>query len=441
MRILFVTPQSPDPIGGGAAIRNWHLIHAAQQAGHRVEVVALHNHDHDHDRVETAAIPHVPVTMLPFAQRNHWERLRDLFRIAPDLARRLDGGSHAVSIALQLYHASQSDDPFDLIQVEGLEMWSILPTADLDHLDTAARGAHGDNVMLRPSDMMLASPSLPPVIYDAHNAETTLQRRTAVNALRTRHVIGASYSVMQWAKLRRYERDVVRTATATLALSPNDARALETLSGQAQAVDVVPVGVDTTYFSPDAPGLPPPIPFDVVFSGTLDYRPNADAARWLVREVWPLLRAVHPAATLALVGRNPLPELRAYDGQHGITVTGAVPDDRPYMTGAAVYALPMRFGAGVRLKLLNAMSMGCVVVATPAAVDGITVQNGRDLLLVPPDARGFAASIAAVLNAPAIRTRYGAAARRLMVAQHDWSRVTPALLAVYDRIERDHVRV
>lgn len=438
MRILFVTPQPPDPIGGGAAIRNWHLIHAAQQAGHRVEVVALH--DHHRDRVEIAAIPHVPVTMLPFAQRNHWERLRDLFRIAPDLARRLDG-SQAVSIALQLYHASQSDDPFDLIQVEGLEMWSILPAADLDHLDTVARGAHGDSVMLRPSDMMLASPSLPPVIYDAHNAETTLQRRTAVNALRTRHVIGASYSAMQWAKLRRYERDVVRTATATLALSPNDARALETLCGQAQAVDVVPVGVDTSYFSPDAPGLPPPIPFDVVFSGTLDYRPNADAARWLVREIWPLVRAVHPAATLALVGRNPLPELRAYDGQHGITVTGAVPDDRPYMTGAAVYALPMRFGAGVRLKLLNAMSMGCVVVATPAAVDGTTVQNGRDLLLAPADARGFAASIAAVLNVPTIRTRYGAAARRLMVAQHDWSRVTPALLAVYDRIERDHVRV
>lgn len=409
MRILFLTPQSPSPTGGGAAIRNWHLMRAAADAGHAVDLVT--------DNFQgSVAIPFVQraYSAGPHAKRGMPERVRDLLTTArPDLALRLAHSRLATTIAYALDAAQAEDRPYDAIQIEGIEMWANLPPR---------------NDTIRPA-----------LIYDAHNAEATLQGRTALHALKTRSLMRAAYSTVQWTKLRAYEQGVVRTAAATLALSPEDAHALNALSGR--RVDIVPVGVDTVYFAPDARELPAPIPFDVIFSGTLDYRPNADAARWLVRAVWPLVRAVRADATLAVVGRNPLPELRIHDGRNGITVTGAVPDDRPYMAGASVYALPIRFGAGVRLKLLNAMSMGCAVVATPAAIEGVEVQNGRDLLLTPATASGVAAGIAAMLTFPASRARCGAAARRLMIARHDWSHVTPALQQLYDRIEHDYAYV
>lgn len=420
MRILFLTPQPPDPTGGGGAIRNWHLMRAAADAGHGVDLVT--GGGEGGDRV---AIPFVgqAYDAGPYARRSTPRRVRDLLTtVRPDLALRLAHPRVAATVARALDAANTEGRPYDVIQIEGIEMWANVPPLDY----------HGTR---------------PALIYDAHNAEARLQGRTALHSLKTRDLARAAYSAAQWAKLRAYERGVVRTATATLALSLEDVHALETLSGQ--RVDIVPVGVDTAYFTPgapDAPGLPAPIlttfrlPFDAVFSGTLDYRPNADAARWLVREVWPLVRAVRSDATLAVVGRNPLPALRAHHGRDGITVTGTVPDDRPYMAGASVYVLPIRFGAGMRLKLLNAMSMECAVVATPAATEGVDVQNGRDLLCAPATPMGFASGIAAMLAFGEARARCGVAARRLMIARHDWSHVTPALLRVYDRIERDRAR-
>ncbi len=392
MRILFLTPQPPSPTGGGGAIRNWHLMQAATDAGHAVDLVT-------NDAVAIPVAGHV-YDAGPYETRGTPKRLRDLLiTTRPDLALRLAHPRVAATVSRALNAARSEARPYDAIQIEGIEMWANIPP--------------------------LGQTTRPALIYDAHNAEATLQGRTALHALKTRGLARAAYSAAQWAKLRAYERNAIRTAAATLALSPEDAHALATLSGR--PVDIVPVGVDTTYFAPDAPGLPVPIPFDIVFSGTLDYRSNADAAHWLVRDVWPLVRAICPDATLAVVGRNPLPELRAHHGRNGITVTGAVPDDRPYMVGASVYVLPIRFGAGVRLKLLNAMSMGCAVIATPAASEGVNVQNGRDLLRAPATAAGFAAGIAAMLTFDEARARCGAAARHLMVTQHDWSHVTPGI--------------
>lgn len=397
MRILFVTPSPPHPTEGGAAIRNWHLIEAAKGAGHSVNVA-------------TAFV--TPLYLQP--TRREFDRVRDLLLSPkPDLALRLAPHRMMPHITETLAVAQHEGRPYDAVQIEGLEVWESIPP----------RALNGTHV------------PPPATIYDAHNAETALQRRTALVAARTGDPVGAAYSAVQWAKLWAYERGVVRAATATLALSSEDACALSRLAHR--PVDVVPVGVDTAHYDRHAPGLPSPIPFDVVFSGTLDYRANADAARWLAAEVWPFVRHIRPDATLAIVGKNPSAALRAHHGRGGVTVTGAVPDDRPYMAGAGVYVLPIRFGAGVRLKLLNAMSMGCAVVATPVAVEGIEAMHGRDVLVAPPRVDSFAAGIIMLLRNAEARPRFGEAARRLMVERHDWQYVAPALLRVYDRLERD----
>lgn len=394
MRILFVTPQLPHPTQGGAAIRNWHLMHAAMTAGHTVHLVTP---DLFREGLDGPPQP----LMLPAYRRTLARRLRDLARSRePDLARRLGAHRLRPEIARRCRAGA-----YDLVQVEGLEMWPGIPQTDM-----------------------------PPVIYDAHNAEATLQRRMARQAWRDRGFVRAAYSALQARKLRRYEAGVMRRARYTLAVSESDATHLRALASSA-TVKIVPIGVDTGYYAPTA--VCPLAPHaDVVFTGTFDYRANEDAASWFVRRVWRHVRSVRPEARCALVGRHPGAMMRAFDGRDGITVTGSVPDDRPYMAAAAVYVVPMRFGAGVRVKLLNAMSMGCAIVATPAACEGIDVSDGTDLVVAAAEPATFAMSVLALLDDPARRATLGRAARARAVERHDWSVCTPPLLALYAEMER-----
>jgi len=393
MRILFVAPHLPQPTQGGAAIRNWHLMHAAEVAGHIVHIITP-----DSFQEGLGGLP-CPL-VLPAYRRTFARRVRDLLLSRePDLGRRLGARRLRPEITRRC-----QDDGYDVIQVEGLEMWPSIPTGDV------------------------------PIIYDAHNAEATLQGLMARQAWRDRRLIRAAYSAVQARKLRRYEADVMRRACSTLAVSDADAAHLHTLDPRA-TVKVVPIGVDTAHYSPNAVGTSAH-QTDVVFTGTFDYRANADAAAWFVAQVWVRIRHARPDARCALVGRNPSAKLRANDGRNGIAVTGRVPDDRPFMVAASVYVLPIRFGAGVRVKLLNAMSMGCAIVATPAACEGVAVSNGKEVVMASPSARCFAGAVIALLDDPQRRAALGCAARACASARYDWSVCTPTLLAVYADLEQ-----
>lgn len=392
MRILFVTPQVPHPTQGGAAIRNWHLMHAARTAGHTVHLITP-------DLFLGCLDASLQPLMLSVYRRTFARRLRDLaLSRQPDLAYRL--GAHRLQPEIAR-HCREAR--YDLIQVEGLEMWAAMPPTDI------------------------------PIIYDAHNAEATLQARMAAQARHDHRFIRAAYSAIQARKLRRYEARVMRRAVRTLTVSEADAAHLRALD-PAAAITVVSIGVDTTYYAPGMVADTVPT-YDVVFTATFDYRANEDAAAWFLTRVWPRIRKARPDARCALVGRNPHPMIRACDGHDGITVTGSVSDDRPYMAAAGVYILPIRFGAGVRVKLLNAMSMGCAIVATFAACDGIDVWDGTHVAVAPPDPAVFAGSVLSLLNDPHRRATLGRAARAFVAEQYDWSVCTPPLLTVYADLE------
>jgi glycosyltransferase involved in cell wall biosynthesis len=106
------------------------------------------------------------------------------------------------------------------------------------------------------------------------------------------------------------------------------------------------------------------------------------------------------------------------------------------MAAADVYILPIRFGAGVRVKLLNALSMSCAIVATPAACEGVDVVDGQHLVIATPDPATFAASVLTLLDDPRRRAAFGQAARAFVAERYDWSVCTPTLLAIYTELER-----
>jgi sugar transferase (PEP-CTERM/EpsH1 system associated) len=240
-----------------------------------------------------------------------------------------------------------------------------------------------------------------------------------------------------WAREGRtllgLERRAAREFDHSIFVSEAEAQRFAELAPEAAArVGWVDNGVDFRRFDP---GHAPGSPFSgaapaIVFTGTMNYRPNIDAVCWFAAEVLPRLAARDPAPQFYIVGANPAPAVVALAALPGVHVTGAVPDVRPFIAHAAVAVAPLRIARGIQNKVLEAMAMARPVVATPQAFEGIRAEAGRDLL-VAEGAADMAAAVAAVLDGK--HPGLGGAARAAVIAGHDWAqalaRLDPLLAA------------
>ena len=400
MKVLFLTPQVPYPPRQGAALRNWGLI-SGLAARHDVAILSFVS-------TRQAVEPPDPlraacrVEMVPLPGRTLRDRVHSMLTTRqPDMALRLASEPYARRLAGWLARES-----FDVVHVGGIEMAPYLDVVD------AARPR-------------------PLVVFDNLNCEYLLQQRAFLTDLRApARWPGAAYSFVQWQRLRRYEAEVCRRADRVLAVSDADARALRKLV-PGLGVTVVPNGVDTRAYRPKVPDRTFQIrEHALVFTGTMDFRPNVDAALWFARRVLPRVRAQVPATRFFVVGQRPHRRLDRLRGDPGVTLTGWVEDVRPYIAAAAVYVAPLRIGGGTRLKLLEAMAMGKPVVATRLGAEGYPVTGGRELLLADAPA-DFAAAVTTLLHAPEQRAELGRAARAFVEHQYDWRIIVPQVEVAY----------
>jgi glycosyltransferase involved in cell wall biosynthesis len=167
----------------------------------------------------------------------------------------------------------------------------------------------------------------------------------------------------------------------------------------------------------------------MVFTGTMDYRPNVDATRWFVREVFPRVRRRVPGAEFYVVGANPSPAVRALAEVTGVTVTGAVEDVRPFVAGSRVYVVPLRVGGGTRLKVLEAMASGIPMVSTGLGCEGLEVQPDTHYLRAD-EPESFAEAVAQILLGERDASAMVKSARRLAEERYDWQVLCPALATV-----------
>jgi glycosyltransferase involved in cell wall biosynthesis len=143
---------------------------------------------------------------------------------------------------------------------------------------------------------------------------------------------------------------------------------------------------------------------DLLFVGGFRHPPNVDAAMWLADEILPRIRAARPDIGLSLVGSDATPGVLALGEREGITVHGHVPDLEPVLDAHRLSVAPLRYGAGVKGKVNQALAHGLPVVATRCAVEGMDLRDGVDAL-VADDADGFAAAVLAAYDDEALWNR------------------------------------
>jgi glycosyltransferase involved in cell wall biosynthesis len=213
----------------------------------------------------------------------------------------------------------------------------------------------------------------------------------------------------------RYARLVYPRFDCCVVVGERDRRAVQQLVPDVPCF-TISNGVDTDYFIPiDVPREAPTL----VFHGHLGFAPNIEAIAHFADTVLPIVRRRVPNALFHIVGAQPSPVIRDLARRSDVTLSADLPDLRLAVSSAHVYVAPIRFGTGVKNKLLEAMALGLPIVTYREAIQGLTAQPDREVLLAE-DAADFARQVVRLLNDPPAARALGAAARRHVERDYSW---------------------
>jgi glycosyltransferase involved in cell wall biosynthesis len=312
----------------------------------------------------------------------------------------------------------------------GLNTFSPYPYSVASHQSARMRQALADHAHRRKVDLWHVewSPyvlALPPsacslAVVNAHNVETLIWQRYAEAE---RHPLKRWYIRQQWRKWERFERHIFRTVGRVVAVSAEDAALVRKHFGVAR-VDVVDNGIDRSSYA-DVRGSRQAQ--DILFLGSLDWRPNLDGLRCLLAEVFPAVRAAVPTARLQIVGRKAPDWLRQQvAAMPGVELHADVPDVRPFLASSGVLAVPLRIGGGSRLKILEALACALPVVSTGVGAEGLALQAGRHFVQADEPADMAAALVRAIRDPEPIRA-LAERGRQVVLEQYDWDRLADKL--------------
>jgi sugar transferase (PEP-CTERM/EpsH1 system associated) len=219
--------------------------------------------------------------------------------------------------------------------------------------------------------------------------------------------------------LGQYEERVARAFDHSILSSEAEAQLLRRRAKD-RPVSVISNGVDLDYFSLSAietPTIDEPV---IVFTGVMDYFPNVDAVRFFCEDIFPLVRESMPEAQFHIVGRNPSRPVKKLEQQPNVSVTGTVPDVRPYLARARVAVAPFRLARGVQNKILEAMAIGLPIVGTSETFKGIAATEA-DGIRIADDPASFARHIISFLRTDDdSRRSFAAQARSYVERHHRW---------------------
>jgi polysaccharide biosynthesis protein PslH len=397
MRLLVVYPYVPYPPDRGTFQRTYHLLRALAK-DHEVDLLALCENGEREDqkphfegfcrRVEFVRFAHPP-----------WPRL------FPD---RLLNPLPTTIRHWRLPHIAEA-----LKRFIGTETYPLVHVCDI--------------VM---AQYFLENHQHVPLAIDRSRVD--LQFQLAQRAALSR---GFRQSLLDWenlAKLKRFEQRIARRTALEVVCGPDDENFIRLeISGQVRTL-VITNGVDLDYFTPESTPMPRAVEPTVLFCGAMDYSPNVDALRWFFEEIHAGLLEAVPQLRVLIVGKAPLPEVQAYASRTGVTVTGGVPDVRPYYRQAWLQIVPLRIGGGTRLKIPESMAMGTPVVSTTIGAQGLELRHGEEILLADT-ARSFIEETAKGLRDGPLRHSLEVTGQQTVRDRLSWKTLGRQLSETYER--------
>ena len=203
-----------------------------------------------------------------------------------------------------------------------------------------------------------------------HNVESEIFKRHA--SVATNYIKRLIWK-NQYRKMYSFESNILKRFDSIVAVSNRDKDILKSLY-DAKNISVINTGVDLDYFKYQRPGNK----CKIVFTGSMDWYANIDGIRYFLEDIYPLITNDNSDISIEIVGRNPPDSLIdipvAKNGN--VNFTGFVDDVRAYVNDAGIFIVPLRVGGGTRLKVFEAMAMGCPMVSTSIGIEGLPLMDG-----------------------------------------------------------------
>jgi glycosyltransferase involved in cell wall biosynthesis len=377
--------------------------------------------------------------LLPLAKRHH---LTYLFRAEPERASEMKAAVEHLTAAgvtpLPVEQALPSKGGPRFALRLAANLFSSLPYSVATHLGAPLREAVRRHAATAQVDLwhlewagcfdLLPSDNRRPVVVDSHNVDTLIWRRYHETETRRLH---RWYLRRQWRKFEGFERRVFAAATCVVTVSPDDAAIVRAQFG-VDRTEVVDNGIDRAYFEATPRRRDPQ---QILFLGSLDWRPNLDALRLLLDDIFPAVRAAEAAARLVVVGRRPPGWLLERTAKEpGVELHADVPDVRPFLGGGGVLAVPLRVGGGSRLKILEALATGLPVVSTRVGAEGLLLRPGEHYVAAEPDE--MAAALIDAVRHPERLVGQAEAGQRVVLERYDWAGLSERLGEVWEKAVR-----
>lgn len=343
--LLFLSHRLPFPPNKGEKIRAWHMLQRLA-ATHRIHLGCFY--DDPDDAAHIAALAPLCASLCCLPLRPRWARVKSLLALAAGapLSTAYFGDARLSEWVDGTMHRWKPRHAFVFCS-------AMAPYALRHGFDTR--------------------------VLDMVDADSEKWRQYAAAS---RWPLNMLYA-REARALLAFERRCIAAYDMALLVSAAEAETfLKRAPEAAGKLRVIENGVDDDYFRPDALHADP-YPSGrriIVFTGTMDYRPNIEAVDWFAREVMPLLAVWDPRPDFWIVGARPAATVRRLADRPGIVVTGRVADVRPYLAHATAVVAPLQMARGIQNKVLEGMAMAKPVVATPAALEGLAVCDGAEIL-------------------------------------------------------------
>jgi sugar transferase (PEP-CTERM/EpsH1 system associated) len=380
MKVLALCHRFPYPPSSGATVRAFNIVKHLSAAGHEVTVASL---------AHSAAEAQAGHGIEPYCRRYEMARVRYPLQLArmllrlPSLTPSTMGYFYSAGLARRV-RTLVARERFDLIYV------------------------HCSSMAQYVADVRSA-----PKILDFLDMDS----QKWLDYARFKSPPLAAGYWLEGKKLEREEKRLARQFDLCTTISRGEWETLESYRTGVPS-DWFPNGVDSDYFAPTGEEYDPDT---VCFVGRMDYYPNEQCMIDFCAGILPRIRARRPHAKLLIIGADPGRAVRDLGALPGVTVTGAVPDVRPYLRCSAVMVAPLNIARGTQNKILESMATGVPVVASRAAARGVDAEPGEHLLVAGAPEE-YAEAVLRLLEQPAERARLSAAARERVLSHQTWQR-------------------
>jgi glycosyltransferase involved in cell wall biosynthesis len=398
MRILQLCTKVPYPPKDGGAAGVYFFSKAFSDLHCEIDILAVNPPKHHISESFFSEVPSsIHIHPVPFNTRPRADKaLRNLFfSKMPYFVERFINPDYLKSL-LGLLNTNQ----YDVIQIEGVY---LCPYLDEIRKHTKAK-----------------------VVLRAHNIEYALWQDIAVNE---KIIFKRVYLRLQAKRLKKFEIARFSEVDGVTSVTPADCQVITSCCKNIKAM-VAPFGIEPVQ-------CPAPEEFNphaLFFLGALDWLPNIEAIQWFVLQIWPEIHRIYPEMRFHVAGRNPSPSLALMLSQRkGVEFYGEVANARSFMQPYSIMVVPLFSGSGIRVKIIEAMQLGKIVIASAKAVDGIPAVDGEHLFIAE-SLSDYASCIRKLISTPQLAATVSENASKFVNEQFNVRDIAANVLRFYDQI-------